>query len=81
MIAGMTPATGTKMGRPSKGPRVRLSAMVARPVHATAEYKAKELGMTITDYLQYLVVRDNPDSALLGSASQRQEGSPFADVA
>jgi len=81
MIAGMTPATGTKMGRPSKGPRVRLSAMVAHPVHATAEYKAKELGMTITDYLQYLVVRDNPDSALLGSASQHQEGSPFADVA
>ena len=81
MIRTMTAATGGKIGRPSKGPRIRLSGMVPHRVHATAERKAASMGMTITDYLEYLVVRDNEANPLLTSSTEVQGGLPFADVA
>ncbi len=75
MMGCMTAATGGKIGRPSKGVREPLRSKVATPVKRAAEARAQGLGMTLTDYLDWLIRRDT------GVLDGQQEDLNFTDAA
>jgi len=72
----MTAATGKKIGRPSKGVREQLRGKVPVPTKRAAEERAQRLGMTLTDYLDWLIRRD---TGLLNESDQK--GLDFTDAA
>jgi len=72
----MTAATGSKIGRPSKGAREALRGKVPSPTKRAAEARAKRLGMTLTDYLDWLIRRDTGLQA-----DNAQGGLNFTDAA
>jgi len=47
-----------KRGRPSKGQRTVLAGRVPIPTKDDAHRRAAELGMTLNDYLAWLIERD-----------------------
>ena len=57
-----------KTGRPSKGPRHNFNMAEPLPLHAAVRVRAKDLGMTVTDYYLWLASQDT------GVPADAQEG-------
>ena len=66
---------GNHSGRPSKGPRTELKTRLSRELKNAAQARAAALGMTDTDYLVWLVLKDT------GVAPGPQEGFVFNEHA
>ncbi len=62
---------------PSPGVKTRIDANVRVELKEAAVNAASALGMSLTDYLTHLVIRDTG----LRFPEEIQEGLPFADVA
>lgn len=65
-------------GRPrSPGEKTRIDAKVRVELKAAANKAAASMGMSLTEYLTHLVIRDTG----LQFPEDTQEGLPFAEVA
>lgn len=65
---------GSKVGRPSKGPRDGVLWRAHPDVKHAAQARARACGMTLNDFLTHLVSRET-------SQHLSQEGLPFGEVA
>lgn len=51
----MSPPTGRRPGRPSKGDRVDTLVLMARPIREASQKRAQELGLPLCDYLARVI--------------------------
>ncbi|WP_280186529.1 MULTISPECIES: hypothetical protein [Nocardia] len=59
----MAEISSKRPGRPSLGARKQLKVRVYEDVREASKVKAKERGMTETDYIAWLIERDDPKAS------------------